>query len=256
MQALPFHAGELELHRICALPRTEAPDNPTLPGTSLSRYATWLRRVPLVAVGTLDAQGQPWTALWSGESGMLQARGQALAMRVRLGAAFPTKIDSRARGETETEWEQRFMGPWDWAADPVAASFHNMDGAPSTASPRMVSLLAVNLEERNRVKLFGTLTHSCANDEYDEDGDAGDDKVKDVMLVVKIEQALGTSVFLAKPSVATCQLTGQEIAPNICTNEDWYLASPPLSWRAGELNYQQPHSTLLRRQICSSSLVR
>jgi len=187
MQSLPFHAGELELHRICALPSTESRDNPTLPGSALFRYAGWLQRAPLVAVGTLDALGRPMTTLWGGESGFLLSPGRdILAVQARIGTVLSGEDSDNKRRTVGEESEKETSEPWSWAADPVAASFsNNVSGV--AASSRMVSLLAVDLETRNRVKLFGNLLASnakCGDDTSPEDP-------RDVQLVLKIEQALG-----------------------------------------------------------------
>ena len=189
MQSLPFHAGELELHRICALPSIEPRDNPTLPGSALFRYAAWLQRAPLVAVGALDAYGQIWTTMWGGESGFLLSPGRdILAVQARIGTVVSSEVTG---GKTQTEdedAERKMSEPWSWAADPVAASFSS--NALSVAeSSRMVSLLAVDLEARNRVKLFGNLIAS--NAKSGSEGDPGDPRA--VQLVLKVQQALGES---------------------------------------------------------------
>lgn len=190
MQSLPFHAGELELHRIFALASIEPRDNPTLPGSALFRYAAWLQRAPLVAVGTLDAYGQIWTTMWGGESGFLLSPGQdILAVQARIGAVVSSEVIGGKTQTVDEDAERKMSGPWSWAADPVAASFSNKALGVADSS-RMVSLLAVDLEARNRVKLFGNLIASGAKS-----GDEADpDDPRAVQLVLKIQQALGESL--------------------------------------------------------------
>jgi len=187
MQSLPFHAGELELHHICALPFTEPRDNPTLPGSALSRYAGWLQRAPLVAVGTLDARGQVWSTLWGGETGFLLSPGRdILAVQARIGTVVANEDSDKKTRTADEDSETGTSELWSWAADPVAASFLN-SASGVAASSRMVSLLAVDLEARSRVKLFGNLLAS--NAKSGDEISPGDPR--DVQLVLKIEQALG-----------------------------------------------------------------
>ena len=62
------------MHKLLRVPDT---DNPT--SFSLNRFAqSVLMRSPLLAVGTLDAQGRPWTTLWGGEPGFSRAMTQSL----------------------------------------------------------------------------------------------------------------------------------------------------------------------------------
>lgn len=187
MQSLPFHAGELELHRLCALPSTEPRDNPTLPGSALFRYASWLQRAPLVAVGTLDASGRPWTTLWGGEGGFLLSPGRdILAVQARIGTVLSSESSNSEAQTADDSGEKGTSAHWSWAADPVARSFSNSTSGMAVTS-RMVSLLAVDLEARNRVKLFGNLIASNAGS-----GDGtGPGDPRAVQLVLKIQQALG-----------------------------------------------------------------
>jgi hypothetical protein len=189
MQALPFHAGEIELHRLCALPSTEPPDNPTLPGIALVRYASWLKRCPLVAVGTLDALGRPWTSLWGGKSGfLLAAGGDALVAQALIGTIASDEVSSGKRQTADEDDEKGTSEPWSWAADPVAACFSNKDSGVAVSS-KMVSLLAVDLESRSRVKLSGNLIATIA----DSNEDSAPGAPRTAQLLLKIRQALGRS---------------------------------------------------------------
>ncbi|PWY78285.1 oxidoreductase FAD-binding protein [Aspergillus heteromorphus CBS 117.55] len=64
-ETIPFHDGEKKMHNLMHVPPQ---DNPTVP--SLSYGAGYLlRKAPLLAIGTVDDQGRPWTTVWGGEEG-------------------------------------------------------------------------------------------------------------------------------------------------------------------------------------------
>ncbi|KAK1975013.1 oxidoreductase FAD-binding domain-containing protein [Colletotrichum cereale] len=62
---IEFHPGEVALHDLLKIPHRS---NPTAAGLPPS-YGARIAASPLVALGTLDAQGRPWTTLWGGERG-------------------------------------------------------------------------------------------------------------------------------------------------------------------------------------------
>ncbi|KAH7040810.1 uncharacterized protein B0I36DRAFT_233115 [Microdochium trichocladiopsis] len=64
--ALPWHAGEQEMHRLMRLPpRSQNPTSQGLP----ARYGFRITASPLVALGTLDDDGRPWVTLAGDEAG-------------------------------------------------------------------------------------------------------------------------------------------------------------------------------------------
>jgi hypothetical protein len=152
-----WHAGEEEMHKLLRVPHQ---DNPTSP--FLSPFgATVLRQSPLLALGALDSEGKPWTTLWGGETG------------------FSRPIAQSAIGIQSTI---------DRNYDPVAEIlFGNADGQliQEKGKRKMVGGLAIDLEHRKRVKLYGRMLAGALNPTEDGVGDA--------QLAVMIEQSLGKS---------------------------------------------------------------
>jgi hypothetical protein len=152
-----WHEGEHEMHKWLRVPERDA--NPTSP--FLTPYAAnLLVRSPLVAIGTLDAQERPWTTIWGGEAGFSQPVAQSIiGMKATVDRAYDPVL-------------QRLLG-------------ENADGEVVRAegAGKMVGGLAIDLESRSRVKLYGRMIAGAL---YATEQDIGD-----VQLVVKIEQSLG-----------------------------------------------------------------
>lgn len=169
-----WHDGELKVHE--RLHVLEERDNPNAPGTALRYFDGFLRRAPLFALGTLDAQRRPWTTLWGGVPGLSQALGNDIL-------AFRTPVDARY--------------------DPVVqALFDNEveDGKVRQAGNKnvMVSGLAMDLENRKRIKLFGRMVVAAIGKDAEEAGNAGEHEADatgrsdmSIQLVLKMEQFLG-----------------------------------------------------------------
>ena len=162
-----FHEGEESMHSLLHVPDR---DNPTSPG--LAPYAKRLLHISsLLAIGTLDAEGRPWTTLLGGEPGFARSLGQSIV-------GVKTLVDRKF--------------------DPVIRHLlgDNQDGEvlEEKADGRLVSALGINLAMRERVKMSGimvagaleNLGSSSAPDE-DESGAA------EVQLVFAIQQSIGTS---------------------------------------------------------------
>jgi hypothetical protein len=170
-----WHSGEEQMHRLLRVPEY---DNPTSPFLS-PHAARLLVHSPLVAVGTLDSTGRPWTSLWGGETGFSQPIGQSIiGMKARVDRKHDPVIGillgEKADGEVIKE----------------------------EVPGRMVSGLGIDLESRNRVKLYGRMVAGAL---AATEGDAGE-----VQLVVRIEQSLGKSLdFVAVGITNTIQETVQ-----------------------------------------------
>lgn len=127
-----FHDGEAAMRSLLHVPPS---GNPTSAGLPMS-YAMRTVESPLVAVGTLDARGRPWTTLWGGERG------------------FAEPIASGVLGLNSSV---------DAAHDPVYAALWGEAAAqggvvqPNDGRGKMMSALAVDLETRDRVKLMGAM---------------------------------------------------------------------------------------------------
>ncbi|RAL16379.1 putative oxidoreductase, FAD-binding [Aspergillus homomorphus CBS 101889] len=116
--SLPWHEGEQKMQNLLQIPPQV---NPTVP--SLSYKAGYLlRTAPLLAIGTIDSEGRPWTSIWGGEKGF-------------------------ARPTSQTTVE--LTTPVDRSFDPLS---ENLLG---TSGGKLISGLVLDLENRNRVKLHG-----------------------------------------------------------------------------------------------------
>ncbi|KAL4932801.1 putative oxidoreductase, FAD-binding [Aspergillus undulatus] len=122
--SIPWHDGECKMHQLLRVPYQ---DNPTVPFLSPSA-SLLLKRSPLLAIGALDQEGRPWCSLWGGEEGLaIRTSTSSFGIRTPIGKAY----------------------------DPVVESLL-LNSAGS--SGKAVAFLAVDLENRRRVKLFGKLT--------------------------------------------------------------------------------------------------
>lgn len=153
---MQWHAGEHEMHQLLKVPEN---DNPTSP--FLAPYASnLLIRSPLVAFGTLDSEGRPWTSLWGGESGFSRPIAQSII-------GVKTTVERDYDPVLETLFEGRADG----------------EVIQEEGVGKMVGGLAIDLENRRRVKLYGRMVAGALS--------ATEPGVGEVQLVVKIEQSLG-----------------------------------------------------------------
>jgi hypothetical protein len=154
--ATAWHAGEEEMHKLLRVPPT---DNPTQP--FLTPFAqNLLMQSPLIALGTLDAEGRPWTTLWGGEPGFSRAIAQSIiGVRTTVDRNYDPVVETLLGGEADGEVIQE------------------------QGTGKMVAGLAIDLESRRRVKLYGRMVAGALS--------ATEEGVGEVQLVVKIEQSLG-----------------------------------------------------------------
>lgn len=134
-----WHHGELQVQR-----KLNVPDiyNPTFPGLAGS-FGLRVAASPMVAIGTLDAQGRPWTTVWAGERGFARP----IAENV-LGV----------RGEVDVDHDPVFRALWGLDHDNrTAAADVEVDAVvrPNDGRGKMVSGVSIDLVTRDRVKLAG-----------------------------------------------------------------------------------------------------
>jgi hypothetical protein len=158
--ALPWNEGEEEMHKLLRVPDQ---DNPT--SSFLTPFAAQtLMRSPLLALGTLDTEGRPWTTIWGGEPGFSRPIAQSII-------GIRATVDS--------------------VHDPIIQIVigEKQDGEVVSADGpgKMISGLGIDLESRKRVKLYGRAAASALS--------STEPGVGDVQLVVKIEQSLGKSTL-------------------------------------------------------------
>jgi len=161
-----WHEGEQEMHRLMG---SAERDNPTVPYLS-PRAGLMLNKAPLLALGTVDQEGRPWSTIWGGEEGFARPIAQSI-MGVRA------LVDRLYNPVLET-----LVGT-------------NADGQIIKADGpgKMVSGLAIDLENRMRVKLFGRMVLGTLNElEEDSAPEQKDGERAQVQLVVHIDESLGT----------------------------------------------------------------
>ncbi|KAL4886996.1 hypothetical protein BJY04DRAFT_44919 [Aspergillus karnatakaensis] len=121
---IAWHDGESKMHKLLRVPYQ---DNPTVPFLSPAA-GMLMKRCPLLAIGVLDQEARPWCSLWGGEEGF----------------ATPTSTSSFD-----------IRTPVGITYDPVVENLL-LDSTRNGGKP--VSFLAVDLESRRRVKLFGQIS--------------------------------------------------------------------------------------------------
>lgn len=141
-------------------------DNPTSPG--LSPYARRVLHISsLLAIGTLDAEGRPWTTLLGGEPGFARSLGQSIIV-------------------VKTLVDRKF--------DPVIGILlgDKKDGEvhEEKGDGRLVSALGIHLATRGRVKLSGKMVTGALR-YHTREADADESGAAEVQLVFAIQQSLG-----------------------------------------------------------------
>ncbi len=145
-------------------------DNPTAPG--LTPYGGhMLLLAPLMAIGTLDNSGRPWTTLLGGEPGFSRPIGNSII-------GVKTLVDKRH--------------------DPVIKLLvgGGQDGEvhEKQSNGRIFSALPINLATRSRVKIAGRMVAGALGSlgsQSKEDADG----IGEVQLVFTVEHSLGMNII-------------------------------------------------------------
>jgi predicted pyridoxine 5'-phosphate oxidase superfamily flavin-nucleotide-binding protein len=160
-EAMPWHEGEDKMHRLTKVGNFDSPTSPFLQ----PRAASMVQRFPLLALGTLDKLGRPWASLWGGEVPLAQP-----VAKDTIGVR--AIVDSKTDPVVEILYEGKDDG----------------EVIHEKGAGRMISGLSINLEQRNRMKLYGRMVAGALNTH--EEGLPGSGSVGHVQLVWKIEQTL------------------------------------------------------------------
>ncbi|KAF5013823.1 hypothetical protein FDECE_180 [Fusarium decemcellulare] len=131
-----FHQGERAMHQLLKVPRLE---NPTIPGLP-PRYGMRVMQSSLVALGTLDNQGRPWTTVWGGERGFARPVAEGVL-------AFNSAVDTRH--------DPVFRALWDGVDDDGVQQ--GAINRPNDGEGKTMAGLSIDLETRDRVKLAGKM---------------------------------------------------------------------------------------------------
>ncbi|KZL76278.1 oxidoreductase FAD-binding domain-containing protein [Colletotrichum tofieldiae] len=160
-RTIEFHPGELALHDLLKVPRHS---NPTAAGLPPS-YGARIAASPLLALGTLDGQGRPWTTLWGGEAG---AVARPIAEDV-LGAR--SRVDVIDDPVLSALWGVGDEGKGVKDGEVVQPGLEGDGG-------KLVAGLGIDLITRDRVKFAGRMVAGAVNG-------------GEVQIAVKVEESLG-----------------------------------------------------------------
>lgn len=162
---LEWHEGEKAMHSLLHIPDQ---DNPTVPG--LAPYgASITLRSPLLALGTLDDDGRPWTTLLGGEPAFTRPIGPSIiGVKTLVDRRYDPVLGILVGGKQDGEVNEQGRQGW------------------------MVSGLPIDLTTRNRVKLSGNMV-AGAIEQIGPVSDEDEGGVGEVQLIIQVERSLGTS---------------------------------------------------------------
>ncbi|KAM7204925.1 hypothetical protein V8F20_003387 [Naviculisporaceae sp. PSN 640] len=166
---LGWHPGEIAAHKLLKVP-TSLRHNPTQPGLSFS-HGYRVAESPIVALGTLDSQGNIWTTLWGGGKGFARPVAKGVLALQSLVAV---------EGDPFVEALLHSAGTGNGNADGDGVIKPEGNG-------KMMSGLSVNLETRDRVKLAGRLLVAS----LDNKGGSGEKKVREIQMAMAVDEGLG-----------------------------------------------------------------
>jgi hypothetical protein len=153
LPGIEWHEGERMIHKLLGLPERSNPLRPFLTSNSVNV----INHACLIAIGTLDEQGTPWTTLWGGKSSFMRSTGESLI-------TIEAVVDSRN--------------------DPVLSILLGKNATEGEVKPgKMISGLGIDIENRDRAKLFGRTISGYVK--------ATEDGLAQVMIVAMVEQSTG-----------------------------------------------------------------
>ncbi|KAF5669012.1 FAD-binding protein [Fusarium heterosporum] len=139
-----WHEGELAMQQQLKVPKR---GNPTFPGLA-AHYGVRVMQSPLVALGTLDSEGRPWTTIWGGEPGFARPMAEGVL-------AFNSSVDTRH--------DPVFRALWDGISDEGVQQ--GAINRPNGGDGKGMAGLSIDLETRDRVKLVGKMIAGATVDE-------------------------------------------------------------------------------------------
>ncbi|KAK2730930.1 hypothetical protein FQN55_005278 [Onygenales sp. PD_40] len=165
--SVPWHQGEEAMHKLMHVPYSENPSAPYLtPGA-----AYLAQKSPLIALGTVDNQGRPWTTLWGGNPGFAAPVAQSV-IGVR------TFVDKK----------------YDPVVEALFGGKDNGEVVKEEGDGRLMAGLPVDMENRRRVKLMGRMMGGAlAGLKSMDPAEQGKEPehAGEAQLVMKIEESLG-----------------------------------------------------------------
>jgi ferredoxin-NADP reductase/predicted pyridoxine 5'-phosphate oxidase superfamily flavin-nucleotide-binding protein len=197
--AMGWSEGESKMHSLLRVPPQ---DNPT--SAMLTPQASFmLQRAPLLAIGALDNESRPWTALWGGAPGFSEPIGGGfVGTRTLVDSKYDPVVHALVGGAEKGEMLQ------------------------PQGEGKMVSGLAIDLVTRKRVKIAGKMAAGTIRPisiEIEEGASLPADAPRtqdQIQLVTKIEQSLGNcpkylNQYELRPALLTPQLlsSGPSLSP-------------------------------------------
>ncbi|KAI5196909.1 oxidoreductase [Aureobasidium subglaciale] len=205
-QAQDFHEGEKSMQKRLRVPEM---DNPTIPMLS-PQASNMLQRAPLLAFGTLDTEGRPWTTVWGGRTGFSRPLGNNMigihtSVAATLDPVVEILVGRNAKGEIVKE-----------------------DG-----EGRLLSGLAIDLETRKRVKLAGRMIAGTLGGTDDKEDSEISSQQGVLQLVARIDESLGALKYTAGAEIY--KLTHSKAIARTATNPKLISSSTCLDQRAIDL---------------------
>ena len=163
-----FHEGEQQMQSLLHVPSMY---NPTSPG--LSPHATRLLHMSsMLALGTLDDDGRPWTTLLGGEPGFARSLGQSIVgVKALVGGKCDPVVNILLGGSQDEEVQEVVRGK------------------------RQISGLGIHLATRDRVKLTGEMIAGSFGDLASRNKE-NDGSAAEIQAVFAIHQSLGESLLI------------------------------------------------------------
>lgn len=163
---MPWHAGEERMHDLMHLPPQLNPGSPFLtPGAAYMLFHS-----PILSLGALDSENRPWTTVWGGESGFARPVAESA-------------IDVRALVDRK----------YDPVAQALLGGGKDEESVDKATEGKMVGGLAIDLETRQRVKLYGRMLGGALVGKGKKSAGVGEAR-----LVVRIDESLGMYFFPAR----------------------------------------------------------
>ncbi|KAM0349044.1 hypothetical protein ACHAPU_003979 [Fusarium lateritium] len=179
-----WHEGELAMQQQLKVPKR---GNPTFPGLA-AHYGVRVMQSPLVALGTLDSEGRPWTTVWGGQPGFARPVAEGVL-------ALNSSVD--------TSHDPVFRALWDGIDDEGVQQ--GAINRPNGGEGKDMAGLSIDLETRDRVKLVGKMLAGATVDEG-----------KTVQMAMAVTESLGNCPkYLNKKNIIPNTMTPELVSDKL-----------------------------------------
>lgn len=167
LERADFHQGEKAIHALLRIPHSSNPTQVGLP----ARFALRVAASPLVAFGTLDDEGRPWTSVWGGEVGFTTPLEHGV---LAVQSAADARYDPVAKSLFGTRTDGKLSDE----------PYHITREELERGGGRVMAGLSIDLATRDRVKLGGRLVAAKVDL-------TGEEDVAMVQMAMLVEESLG-----------------------------------------------------------------